>query len=515
MNELELLSIIKETGIDISDCVISIRQTNEDRTIDEGVVLVTSANGSIEHQFVKEQLFPDNVSGERVYNASNLQHDQVSSENKKIYAELTPLVLPETSVSFEWPSKLPSARAQNIYHEEMLPSFEVPLKVGRTAKHMLAKNHERRKRKSSSDVDYVYEGEESYSESSSSGEMWKGNRGFKSKKRAKLGKSRSKKNDAIVVAQPKLDKVLFSYPKKVHDFEKGRFVLERGDMYKTDNFNIWKINDNKMLVKYEPMPGNANIFRSTKKYRGFTRNIANEYVAIKVNRTGENAISFKNNISPEVSDESLDESPVVQLFTVYVQCLVSHAIDSEFLSSIKIQNEEYHLESVNQIDSILEKAQELVSSKSQWDPNFRRALDIFPFYTVSALVISTPENLVCCQARNDSTVMATTCLSLYGPCYDYQILRTDPNSLSNAEGNLLYYLSDSELTLAITYHSVRHYKYHLFQDSEKEVAMRLHSKKCFGTEIVTNVLDNKSRIRHFYGQLVNVLQSCGLGLESD
>ena len=487
MNNLELIGLLHENGIDITNSFISVRQIVDGKICEEDTVLVTNERGSIRKQFTNEELFPENAE-QRVPNTSKVVEQQIKAQLPPILS-LAELAVPER-VSSQTLSRGVETSSTTSKTEERLGSSRRNTAVRNSS----AKQHEIRKRKlSPSDDDWSFVGSGNDDNS------------FEPTSQRSASKRHKGMGDQITTFQDKIGETIFTYPNKVHDYLKGDFVVERADTYKMDIVQIWKISGNNMLERYDAIEEEANVYKTSNRFTRVKDNLNSHYTAIQVRKRDDKNVIFKNRISPEALDESLDGMPIMEVFSVYVQSIVGQCLSRDFFRTITSENSKYFLESINQIDSILQDAQDGVTANTQWVPHFKEALDQCPYYSVSELIQSSPEHLDICQVSNDSTITATKCFNLHGLQYLKGTLRT-----ISRRRNFTFFLSDSAMTMAMNYHAARHYKFHLFKDSEKEVALRQISNNSSEVDILNEVMNNRPRTRQFYGHLMKILTSCGL-----
>lgn len=485
MDGLDLIKLLHENGIDITNSFISICRIDDDKTCEEDTVLITTDRGTIKNQFSYDELFPEN-SGQQ------LRSTYLNVVEKHFKTHLPPHMSPLKLAAPERVSSRALTReGEKSKTEERCGSAE----IADVFKNSAQQTEVRKRKLSISDDDCIFMGNRDNNNSINFISQMSA-----SKRHKGLG-------DQKPTFQDKIGETILTYPNKVHDCLNGDFVIDRADMYKMDIIRIWKISGNNMLERYDAISEETNVFKSTNRFTKVKDNLSNQYAAIQVRRRDDKNVVFKNRISPEALNECLDGTPFMEVFSIYFQSIVGQCISGDFFQTIKAENSKYFLDSLDHIDSILEDARNEIAAQAQWNlvPHFQEALDHCPYYSVAELIASSPEHLEACQVSNDTTITATKCFNLHGLQYLKENLRT----VSRCR-NFTFFLSDSALTMAMNYHAIRHFKYHLFKDAEKDVALRLSSGNFSEVDILNELINNRPRIRHFYGHLVKILMSCGL-----
>jgi hypothetical protein len=298
-------------------------------------------------------------------------------------------------------------------------------------------------------------------------------------------------------------------PNDPHHYQKGDFVIERKDLHKSNGFPIWKIEVGRLLQKFDPelQSDGSLIHKSASIYSSWSGNIRTTFKAIEtqvVVGTGrrQEVVRILPKYLPQPVDDGLETDPLMDLFNVYIQCLLSQAIDPTFLSVLRQQKEEYYDGPLRQIDSLLETARLAILAQIQWKDMFQNAVDTLPYYSLSD--ISSCDVSQTCQAT-DSGEQAVKLVYLYGPLYSRDDLTNTSRQVHRADSKGIA-IGPSAVDNFGMYHEMQHYRYLLYKKCIEEVVYARQSKTKSDADILAGCLQNRIFIQQLFRELKETLQ---------
>lgn len=128
------------------------------------------------------------------------------------------------------------------------------------------------------------------------------------------------------------------------DFQNGDFVVVRTELIQ-DWPAIWRVDGKTLLQKYEPFESNGKtLYRNVSTYAAWTSDSKKLYIKIPVRFRNQNQMEsvvefVRNEMTVDDSEQFMEKVMQDTLvyqdnFEVYIQTLISQALDSNFLSEI-------------------------------------------------------------------------------------------------------------------------------------------------------------------------------------
>uniref|UniRef100_A0A8B9PLX2 Glutamine and serine rich 1 n=1 Tax=Apteryx owenii TaxID=8824 RepID=A0A8B9PLX2_APTOW len=222
--------------------------------------------------------------------------------------------------------------------------------------------------------------------------------------------------------------------------------------------------------------------------------------------------SSQSDSSPEAQsdeDELVPPAPFVtrflntramkETFKSYMELLVSIALDPDTMQALEKSNDELLLPHMRKIDGMLNDNRKRLLSKLHLDHTFKNALENFPELTVIT--------------RDSKTKTGGTSVSkikMNGKAYNKKTLRA---SKSTTKLSQEFTVDPEKIQLYSLYHSLHHYKYHIYLTCKEEISSVQKKSADLGQEeIVQLCMKNIKWVEDLFekfGELLNrVQQKC-------
>ncbi|XP_069994698.1 glutamine and serine-rich protein 1-like isoform X2 [Penaeus vannamei] len=293
-------------------------------------------------------------------------------------------------------------------------------------------------------------------------------------------------------------------------FKSGDFVMAKRDMDMMENPPIWRIDGKSLLQKFQAFEKDGKtLYRNISTYSGWTSQAKALYVGVKVTfvfqsryDTVVELVGIKNGEEEpekqkeedeptwsavknqqqdfEISEELRSHMPS---FEIYLQTLISQALDNNFLMEIYEENDDYFVERVKVIDELAEQRKRKVLEIVQWNEQFRNSLDTWP--CINVMITKNAEQ---CQAC--SKAPATKLSQLYGQPYNQQTLRSREPMPSEIDAKN-FEVCDRCSNISQMYNKVSHQKYDYYSQCKSTVTnMRVTHPDKHTTTILRDLLAN-------------------------
>ncbi|XP_018892978.3 glutamine and serine-rich protein 1 isoform X3 [Gorilla gorilla gorilla] len=192
--------------------------------------------------------------------------------------------------------------------------------------------------------------------------------------------------------------------------------------------------------------------------------------------------SSQSDSSPEIHTSSSDDeefeppAPFVtrflntramkETFKSYMELLVSIALDPDTMQALEKSNDELLLPHMKKIDGMLNDNRKRLLLNLHLDQSFKNALESFP-----ELTIITRDS----KAKSGGTAISK--IKMNGKAYNKKTLRTSKTTTKSAQE---FAVDPEKIQLYSLYHSLHHYKYHVYLICKDEViSSHLLKKKVF------------------------------------
>ncbi|XP_006883797.1 PREDICTED: glutamine and serine-rich protein 1 [Elephantulus edwardii] len=223
--------------------------------------------------------------------------------------------------------------------------------------------------------------------------------------------------------------------------------------------------------------------------------------------------SSQSDSSPEIhssTDEEFDPpAPFVtrflntramkETFKSYMELLVSIALDPDTMQALEKSNDELLLPHMKKIDGMLNDNRKRLLLNLHLDQPFKNALESFP-----ELTIITRDS----KAKTGGTVLSK--IKMNGKAYNKKTLRTSKATTKSAQE---FAVDPEKIQLYSLYHSLHHYKYHVYLICKDEISSVQKKNEDLGQEeIVQLCMKNVKWVEDLFekfGELLNhVQQKC-------
>ncbi|XP_075783925.1 glutamine and serine-rich protein 1 isoform X3 [Pelodiscus sinensis] len=222
--------------------------------------------------------------------------------------------------------------------------------------------------------------------------------------------------------------------------------------------------------------------------------------------------SSQSDSSPEAQsdeDELVPPSPyftrflntraMKETFKSYMELLVSIALDPDTMQALEKSNDELLLPHMKKIDGMLNDNRKRLLSKLHLEHTFKSALENFPELTV-----------ITRDSKTKSGGVALSKIKMNGKAYNKKTLRA---SKSTTKLTQEFSVDPEKIQLYSLYHSLHHYKYHIYLTCKEEISSVQKKSADLGQEeIVQLCMKNIKWVEDLFekfGELLNhVQQKC-------
>ncbi|XP_063909311.1 uncharacterized protein LOC135126961 isoform X2 [Zophobas morio] len=277
-------------------------------------------------------------------------------------------------------------------------------------------------------------------------------------------------------------------------FKPGEFVVIRSELGQ-DWPAIWRVDGKTLLQKYEPFEQNGlTLYRNISTYTSWTPESRKQYVPIpvryKCQTPIETIVEFLRNemtvIDTDYQQKCMKDCEGYQdNFEVYIQTLISQALDSNFLTEIFQEKDEYFLSNVKMIDDITDSKKKKLLSLLRWPPAVQAAVCTWPCFNVIREVNPSDAHAKTCAACGRMEVAVR--VLMYGQPYNSTTLegcQPDPKAM-NEKNFLMCRICAARVELS---NKVTHQKYLMYIECAKRVGEKRTSDPNKDTTCILNEL---------------------------
>ncbi|KAK3909506.1 Glutamine and serine-rich protein 1 [Frankliniella fusca] len=277
---------------------------------------------------------------------------------------------------------------------------------------------------------------------------------------------------------------------EISPFKLGDFVVMKTDLIEKWP-PIWRVDGKTLLQKFEPFEHKgAMLYRNISTYSGWSPQTSHIYksahVVFKVQNRSETVVEFVRDEMADDDDEALVEfvketSKYQDNFEVYIQTLISQALDSNFLTEIFQEKDLYFLNNVKTVDDIVDDKRKRFLKVVNWRPELEASIATWPCFNIINEV-SEDDHKIC--AACDKPKVAARVL-LYGQPYNSTTLegcQPDPKLTSEKD----FFTCRLCLKRIELYNKVAHQKYLMYIECSKRVNEK---KQCPGSKDTTVILN--------------------------
>ncbi|KAK2527301.1 Qser1 [Columba livia] len=213
--------------------------------------------------------------------------------------------------------------------------------------------------------------------------------------------------------------------------------------------------------------------------------------------------------APSDEDELVPPAPLVtrflntramkETFKSFMELLVSIALDPDTMQALEKSNDELLLPHMRKIDGMLNDNRKRLLSKLRLDHTFKNALENFPELTV-----------ITRDSKTKSGGSSVSKIKMNGKAYNKKTLRASKSTTKLAQE---FTVDPEKIQLYSLYHSLHHYKYHIYLTCKEEISSVQKKSADLGQEeIVQLCMKNVKWVEDLFekfGELLNrVQQKC-------
>ncbi|KAM8813523.1 glutamine and serine-rich protein 1 isoform 2-T2 [Rhynchonycteris naso] len=195
----------------------------------------------------------------------------------------------------------------------------------------------------------------------------------------------------------------------------------------------------------------------------------------------------------------LNTRAMKETFKSYMELLVSIALDPDTMQALEKSNDELLLPHMKKIDSMLNDNRKRLLLNLHLDQSFKSALESFPELTI-----------ITRDTKAKSGGSAISKIKMNGKAYNKKTLRTSKTTTKSAQE---FAVDPEKIQLYALYHSLHHYKYHVYLICKDEISSVQKKNEDLGQEeIVQLCMKNVKWVEDLFekfGELLNhVQQKC-------
>uniref|UniRef100_A0A1Y1MPK1 DUF4211 domain-containing protein n=1 Tax=Photinus pyralis TaxID=7054 RepID=A0A1Y1MPK1_PHOPY len=276
-------------------------------------------------------------------------------------------------------------------------------------------------------------------------------------------------------------------------FKPGEFLVIKNELNE-EWPAIWRVDGKTLLQKYEPFEqGGQTLYRNISTYTSWTADSKKQYIPIPVKYRSqgqlETIVEFLRNelvvIDQEFLEKAMTESEVYQdNFEVYIQTLISQALDSNFLMEIFQEQDEYFLTNVQTIDDITNNKKQKMITLLKWPNPVQVAVSTWPCFNVIRELNALDSQLRPCGACLKPGVSVR--VLMYGQPYNATTLEgCQPTSQILEKDFLMCRICASRVEL---FNKITHQKYLMYVECAKRVAEKRATDPHKDTTCILNEL---------------------------
>ncbi|KAF2356134.1 protein of unknown function DUF4211 [Trinorchestia longiramus] len=318
-------------------------------------------------------------------------------------------------------------------------------------------------------------------------------------------------------------------------FKTGDFVMAKKDL-ELDQPPIWRIDGKSLLQKFQAFEKDSKVlYRNISTYSGWTSQGKTLYMPVKTKFIFQSRydivvelVDESNSSSGAAADPTalpseeaakttavisrvpataLSKQPIsipeelnqhMPTFEIFLQTLISQALDNNFLSEIYEENDEYFVDRVKVMEELTAERKQKMRSIVTWVDNFWKSLEVWPSVNVMS---STGKNTcdACYQASCNKLAL------FYGQPYDDITLKAREEAEKEAPTKN-YNVCDQCAKLCELYSTLCHRKYDYFSKCKATVTnIRVSQPSKNTTTILRELLGNDAWITGLFRNMCTTL----------
>ncbi|KFM57646.1 Proline-rich protein 12, partial [Stegodyphus mimosarum] len=292
--------------------------------------------------------------------------------------------------------------------------------------------------------------------------------------------------------------------------EKERFLVAKADINKPTPF-LWRVDkETNMLQRFEWFEQDGMLlYRSTYTYAAWNEISFSNYVTANVKIVSHNRVVFiveylgpaLNEPAEEFSDENVaaPPDPLRENFEVFLQTLISQALDPNFLSEITNENDEYFLSNIKEIEQVSE-AKKSTLMKDTWDEELQKCANTYPCLNI----LDSITNEMKCQVCDKENGIKL--LQFYGQPYDWTTLGSVEMPLATKTQFNACCRCSATVSL---YNRLHHQKYNFFIKCRTKMnEVKGDSEKVESHVLLEDCLQDHAWVNTLYSELEQTWREC-------
>ena len=255
------------------------------------------------------------------------------------------------------------------------------------------------------------------------------------------------------------------------------FVIAMKDL-KLEHPSLWRITTgNNLLQQFEPKSQNGVIlFENTNQYAGWNPEIRKDYVGVDVRLTQHT----RNQITVErllLNFQKMEDAEAFydRHFTIYMQILISTALDPKFWESIEKESKhhDYFITTRKIIDEIIKRYKLKLSAKLKLPDHSLKEFEKYPNLIIKPITeTKTQKNPVCRACNSNSSTQEVTFENRSYDLYTFKSVKvtnepTKSDSTSTDEHR--YHLCDCCLEIVRLFSDLHHMSWKFFMIAREKV----------------------------------------------
>ncbi|CAN8004290.1 unnamed protein product [Ixodes pacificus] len=301
-------------------------------------------------------------------------------------------------------------------------------------------------------------------------------------------------------------------------FKTGDYILAVADRSKTRP-PIWRIEGRSLLQRFEAIEsGDRLLYRNISSFSAWNPLEQAKYTSITVrvhsnsrSATVVEVLEIHSNAlggtggeknGTEARNASRTVENLLEKYEVYLQTLLSHVLDPNFLSEVHKENDEYFLSNMQTIDGENEVRCSALRDARNWSSELWKAASSFPQVALSDMEDTSPT----CEGCGIEP--ATRMVDFSGTCYNKLDLTERPAEEEEEEKRMFRLCLGCAQPLG-SYCQLHHYKFHAFQKCKDKVSSMQTEQKLKESHIILErCLQDDAWVNQMFADLQGLWETC-------
>ncbi|XP_075546677.1 uncharacterized protein LOC142579893 [Dermacentor variabilis] len=332
------------------------------------------------------------------------------------------------------------------------------------------------------------------------------------------------------------------------ELQPGDYIIAVADVHRARP-PIWRIEGRSLLQRFEALETGEEtlLYRNSSSFSAWNPLEQSKYanISVRVHSNSRSATvvevleihaspssSLTKNGGMEARPTACgDQQPnLEEKFEVYLQTLLSHVLDPNFLAEVRRENDEYFLANLQTVDGENERRSAQIRN-SLWRPDLMaaiaaysdlRVIDLPPGQKAAVAIKNETQNPAGdetvvkkeivdkpCEGCGEGT--ASRLAEFSGEPYDKMDLSLEPRCEDRPEARS-FQLCASCASALPTYSQLYHYKYHTFNRCREKIERLKEEQKVTESHIILErCLQDDTWVNQMYANLQKLWRTCALG----